>query len=213
MSDEPSGGSAIPAGRPVIMVSVADLAPSGIEEGLEAELGAPGLPMAFSRRPLGPFAGLELYLPSAVMLFIAAGYFNGFLAKLGEDHYDKLKGVAARLFRRSTAMRVEAVGTPGKLSSSGFSLAYSVTGEITPKLRFKLVLRTDVEAGDAEQGIEAFLDLIRVMHAGTLDDATRERLLEHKPVGGTALVTFDAETRTIVTVAPIPRRASPPTDG
>ncbi|GHD49862.1 hypothetical protein GCM10017083_22720 [Thalassobaculum fulvum] len=190
------------AGRPIIGVMVADFLPVDIEEDVETDLEAPGLPLAVRRMPFGPFAGLELYLPSAVMIFIAAGYFNGFLAKLGEDHYDKLKRVAKRLFHRSSTIGITKVSTSGKDSSSGFSLAYSVTGEVVPGLHFKLILRTDIDPDAGQRGVETFLNLIRDIHAGVLDQTTIDRLLDHRPIGGTVLVTFDSERGEIVTVPP-----------
>lgn len=174
--------------------------PPEIEAGVEDELAAPGLPIDIRRMSFGPFAGVELYLPSAVMLFVAVGYFNGFLTKLGEEHYDSLKKVAKRLFRRASKSRVSAVGTPGKVSSSGYSLAYSVIGEIAPRLRFKLILQADIDPGDGERAIETFLDFIRNLHAGELDETTLKRLLAHRPVGGTVLMTFDVKTGEIVPV-------------
>ncbi|WP_232491774.1 hypothetical protein [Novosphingobium kaempferiae] len=186
--------------RPVIGVLVADFLPVTIADGIEAELSAPGLLVSVQHRPLGPFAGGELYLPSAIMIFIAGGYFNGFLAKLGEDHYAALKGAAKRLFRRSVPLAISSVGSPGKASKSGFSLAYSVTGEVASGLCFKLILQSEVDPEVGQVGVDAFIDLIRDIHADALDAEAVESFLKYRPVGGTVLVTFDAATRRIVPV-------------
>jgi hypothetical protein len=94
------------------------------------------------------------------------------------------------------------MGSSGKTSSSGFSLDYSITGEILPGLRFKLVLQSDVPAEVGAAGVEAFLDLIRDLHAGTLPDEVVAQLLTHEPIGGTVLVTFDAESGAIAAIPP-----------
>ena len=73
--------------RPALAIVLSDVLPEAFGESLRERLAAPDLPVTVERMRMGPFAGLEVYLPSAVMLFVAAGYFNGFLQKLGEDHY------------------------------------------------------------------------------------------------------------------------------
>lgn len=190
------------AQRPVLAVAIADFAPPGIEDDIEAAISAPGLPVSVERRSLGPFAGIELYLPSAVMIFVAAGYFNGVLQKLGEDHYSAVKEAAVRLFRRSRPIGTRFVGSRGKVSSSGFSVDYSITGEVLPGLRFKLVFRSDISEDDGGADVDAFLHLLRDLHAGTLPPDVLAELLEHEPIGGTVLVTFDAGTRSIATIPP-----------
>ena len=181
---------------------LSDALPPDFAGDMEARLSTPDMPVRIDRMRMGPFAGVELYLPTAVMLFVSAGYFNGFLQKLGEDHYEVVKGAARSLFRRASALRSRMIGSPGKAGSSGFSLTYSVTGELVPGLRLKLVLQTDIDGETGENGIGAFLDLLRRIHLGDPSEEELAALLAHRPVGGVVVVTFDAATGIIVPVSP-----------
>lgn len=194
--------SALPDERPVLGVVLSDALPPDFADDVEARLSAPDMPIRVDRMRMGPFAGVELYLPTAVMLFVSAGYFNGFLQKLGEDHYEAVKAAARSLFRRASALGLRTIGSPGKAGSSCFSLAYSVTGELVPGLRLKLVLRTDIDGETGEKGVAAFLDLLRRIHLGDPSEEELAALLAHRPFGGVVVVTFDAETGLIVPVPP-----------
>ena len=60
-------------------------------------LAADGITPSIHRsEPPGPFAMLEWFIPSAVVIFAAHSYFDGFLKEAGKDHYAALKkGVGA----------------------------------------------------------------------------------------------------------------------
>jgi hypothetical protein len=187
--------------RPIIGITLYDAVPDQFADGIIESFSAPGLDVDLQRISSGPFAGIELYLPAAVMLYIASGYFNGFLQKAGDDHYEVLKAATKKLWKRSAGLRVGAVGSAGKVSPSRkFSLAYAIVGQAAPRLNFKLILKADIDEAAAEEGIAAFLDLIRNLHAGTLSEEDLNALLQYRPVGGTALVTFDAIAKRIIPV-------------
>ena len=151
-----------------------------------------------------------MYLPTAIALFIAAGFFNGFLQEAGKDAYAALKGAAIELWQRSRGTRITMVGTEGKVSSKQvYSIAYSITGAVVPGLNFKFVIRTDLEQDTAEAGIIAFLELIDDIHQDRVAEADAKALLTYRPVGGTVLVTFDAETRRIVPVNAFEEQTDP----
>jgi len=194
-------GDQLPA-PPVLGLVLSDVLPHDFAGDVEARLSTPDMPVRVDRMRMGPFAGVELYLPTAVMLFVSAGYFNGFLQKLGEDHYEVVKGAARSLFQRASALRLRMIGSPGKASSSGFSLSYSVTGELVPGLRLKLVLQTEIDGETGEKGVSAFLDLLRRIHLGDPSEEELAALLAYRPLGGVVVVTFDAATNTIVPVPP-----------
>lgn len=151
----------------------------------------------------GPYAGLELYLPAAIGIFIASSYFSGFFAKAGEDHYEAFKAASVKLWNRVRNVPTVAIGTPGKVrSSQKFSLVYSITGELLPRLSFKFVLRTSFSDNESAVAISRFLDLIRNIHLGEIDEDTLKALLLHRPIGGVVIVTFDPTTNSIVPVDP-----------
>ncbi|MFW2448854.1 MAG: hypothetical protein ACN4E6_16150 [Qipengyuania pacifica] len=171
------------------------------ESGIAEQLGSEDFTFAVLRIPGGPWAGLELYLPAAVGLFIASSYFGGIISKIGEEHYTALKDAAKRLWRQSSKLKIEMTGTPGKLTAAPeFSVAYSITGEVEPNESFKLVLRCDIQGAEAEEAISAFLDMLRDLHNGALGEDDLAALRIYRPIGGTTLVTFEPNTKQIVAV-------------
>jgi hypothetical protein len=187
--------------EPHVLIMLLESLPDDFAAATCADLDLPGLDARVVRHAGGPYAGVELYLPAAAALFIAAGFFNGFLNKAGEDAYGGLKRATKALWRRTQHLSVRVGGTPGKVAAAKrFSLAFSVTGQLVPGLNFKLVIRSDIAPGDAEAGIDAFLDLLDDLYNDRLSRADCEALLTYRPVGGTVLVTFDAEARRIVPV-------------
>ena len=106
-----------------------------------------------------------------------------------------------KLFRRSRGLPVVARGTVGKVKEEGpgqksFSLAYSIRGQVAAGLSYKFVLVHDIDLAEADQGISAFIDLLRDINAGSFD----VDLLACQPIGGVVIVTYDAEAGKIVPV-------------
>jgi hypothetical protein len=187
--------------RPDILLMIQEGLPDDIETDARAFLHGPSLNFMVIRQPGGPYAGIELYLPTAIGLFVAVGFFNGVLQELGKDAYVGLKSAAVALWRRSASLNVTAIGTAGKVSPrQRYSLAYSITGEVLPGLNFKFLIQTEIDPDTADAGIEAFLALIDDLLNDRVAEADVKALLTYKPVGGTVLVAFDADSRKIVPV-------------
>lgn len=186
--------------RPDIGLMLYEQLPDEFEGGIE-DLETAEVSVATMRISSGPYAGVELYLPAAVGLFVASSYFGGMLKKVGEEHYVALKNAAQRLWKRSSVLKIRAVGSAGKISTDPkFSLAFAITGEILPRLRIKLVLKLDIDEAEALEAIPEFLDLIRAILEDRVSEADLEALLTYQPVGGTVLVTFDPVAKRIVSV-------------
>jgi len=192
MSDTPS--------KPDIGFMLYEALPAEFEADLVEDLASDGLNVGTVRIPGGPFAGIELYLPFVAMMFVGNAYFSGFIQKAGEDHFDLVKRAAKKLWQRVSPIKVEAIGSAGKVSNTSFSLAYAIMGEVSAGLRFKFIVSTTVDVAEAEEGIQAFLDLLRDIHAGNISEEDAKALLTYQPVGGTALVTFDPKAKRIVPV-------------
>lgn len=189
------------SGRPDILLMIQEGLPDNIEADVRVHLDEPGLNFGVIRHPGGPYAGVELYLPTALALFAAAGFFNGVLQEAGKDAYVAFKDAALALWRRASGLTVTPIGTPGKVSpKQRFSLAYSITGEMVPGLNFKFLIQTEIDAETAEAGINAFVDLIHDLLNDRMAEADVRALLTYKPVSGTVLVTFDAASRKIIPV-------------
>lgn len=194
--------------RPDILLMFQVGLPDDIEADARDHFDGTGANLGVIRHPGGPYAGAELYLPTAIALFVTAGFFNGVLQEVGKDAYAAFKNGARALWRRASRLTVTAIGTKGKVSpAQRFSLAFSITGEVAPGLNFKLLLQSEVDAEVAESGIGAFVNLIADVLNDRLSEADVKALLTYKPVGGTVLVTFDAATGKIVPVDRFERSA------
>jgi hypothetical protein len=193
----------VPQRKPDLLIMVSEAFPQDYGEDLAGELTAPNLTVSSLRMPSGPFAGLELYLPTALALFIASSYFSGIIGKIGENHFEVVKRVARQLYARGAGVRVTPIGTVGKVSQTRkLSLTYSIIGELTPRVNFKLMLATEIPQGDAHEAIDAFLNLVRAIHFDEIPNEELAGLLTHRAVGGIVLVTFDAETGRIIPIDP-----------
>jgi hypothetical protein len=183
--------------RPNVAITLFEGLPPTFDMEVAQMLEGSGLDIPVIRTRGGPFAGVELYMPAAVMLFIASGYFNGFLQKAGEDHYELLKRIALYAWRRASAIRLTALG---KKTDRRFSMSYAIGGESPDGTRFKLLVQMEITEDDASEAIAAFLEFLRALHNGTVTEADLKALLTYPVIGGTALVTFDPRTKKIVPV-------------
>lgn len=183
--------------RPPLAIALNPELPDDIAREALDLLNDAGTPAALLRLPGGPYAGLELYLPSAVALFIALSYFGGAFKKAGEEQYAALRAAAGKLYRRSRGVSTAAVGRAGEVAGGGgFSLVYSIRGEVASGLSFKFVLMRGVDLSEADEGVSAFPELLRDIHDGNCDT----ELLSCQPIGGLVVVTYDAKLDRIVPV-------------
>lgn len=186
--------------RPDLIVGLGEDLGEDIVDDALTELRASCVKVELLRTPQGPFGGLELYLPTVVGLFVLSAFFTGFLSKAGEDSYEAVKRGAKLLYRKARQLDVTLVGTPGKVKDLGYSHAFAIGCEILPTLRIKLLIPREASPDDVERGIDAFMDLMRLAHDGRIGPAALDDLLRHPPVGGTALVRYDASSGKIVPV-------------
>lgn len=199
-------------GKPDILLMLQEGLPAEIETEARSGLDHPNLNFAVMRTPGGPYAGVELYLPSAIALFVTASFFGGALQEAGKDAYAMLKATAISLWKRAAGLNVRPMGSSGKVSSSQrYSFAFSITSEVSPGLSFKLLIQTETDVADVEIGINAFVDLINDLLAGRVGEDAVKPLLKYRPIARTILVTFDAASRKIVPVNAFEGRDSPGT--
>lgn len=190
-----------PADRPDIVLMLREGLPNDIESEVRTQFERSGFNLMVIHQPGGPYAGIELYLPTAIALFVTAGFFNGVLQELGKDAYVAFKKTAFALWKRATRLNVTLIGSAGKVSPNRRYLAtYSITGEVIHGLNFKFIIQTDVSDDDAEGGIEAFIKLIDNIINDLLSEEDLKALLTYQPVGRTVLVTFDSASCTIIPV-------------
>lgn len=186
--------------RPDLFVGVADWLPDGFEADALKIISSNGASAGVLRLSGGPYGAVELYLPTAVGIFIVGAFFTGFLSKAGEDAYEVVKKGVKALCRKASRLDVKLAGSPGKVKETGYSFDFAVGCELLPDLRVKLLIPKAGSGDEIEEGVDAFLDLMRDIHAGRLGQEQLERLLPYRPVGGTVLMTYDAAAGIIVPV-------------
>jgi hypothetical protein len=189
--------------QPHLMLMVEEGLPDLIATEFQAAIEKLDYDVTVVRKPRGPFAGVEWLMPTAIGLYVTARFFDGFIQEAGKDTYTAFKHSALSLWWHSKKLRIMPVGSAGKVSrTQAYSLAFSITGQITAGLRFKFMVQSDVGPESAETGINAFLELITDLLAHQIPESDLNALLTYKPVGGIVLVTFDADKRKIVPVDP-----------
>lgn len=193
--------------RPDIVIAISEIIPDNITTDFTEALAAAGEAPAVMRTPPGPFAGLEVYLPAAVGVFIASSYFGGMLTKLGEEHYQVLKAATVKLWERTRPIRSFSVGTRAKVEAAErYSSVFAVTVEVRPQVRLKLVFEHDVDPAAAATAIYTLLDLARAANdAGEVGHAVDIKG-ELSFVAGTAVVTSSVEPRCLIAVDPLAER-------
>lgn len=136
-----------------------------------SSVAVPGLNVCVEKRPPeGPCAGIEWFIPTAIMVFVAKSYFDGFLGEAGKDHYRLLKSKLSRMVAKTMqSPRIEPVviGTKGKLlKENPYSLALSIYAEANDGKTFKLLVPKPSYQPEYEQIVFAFLEFLHDYHDG-----------------------------------------------
>ena len=191
----------MPDRKPDIVLAIYDAFPDGFGDDLITELSANGAEAAAVRIPGGPFAGLELYLPTAVGLFLASSYFGGALQKMGEDHYPARKMGDKKLYQRISGVKITPVGSTGKVTGNNpYSLVFSITAEMGQGYTAKLLFKNEALAAEVDRDVNAFLTFMHKVHSDPAGDSITQSLMAFRPIGRTILVTYNPEVGAIVAV-------------
>jgi hypothetical protein len=195
------------AKKPDLLISYDNTIPKALMEPFAEAVSAPGLELAIEVRPSTVFAGVQWLLPTAVIIYIARSYFDGYLKEAGKEHYHLLKNAIASLWSsfsgRDRAVRVELIGTRGKIAAGRrFSVAISVMAEASAGLRFKLLLADASSAEELNLAIAGFLEFLGSYFGGRLDTATELRLSAARVFNQTILVAYDKASGLFVFLDP-----------
>lgn len=175
---------------------------NSIFKGFLSEVEHDGLDLQIHETPEpGPFATVEWFIPTAIIVFFGKAYFEEFLKEMGKDHYNGLKSSLAKLTKKTVSQpRIE----PVLMSSSGkvvndnpFSMAYSIVAEGNDRYRFKLLIPKYSPSVNYEVIVLKFMDFISEYHALGLDSAASELISGSGVPGGTILVSYNPETDSI----------------
>ncbi len=171
-----------------------------------------GLGLLIEERPeVGPLACAEWFIPTAIVVFLGKPYFESFLREMGKDHYTFLKkGLSSLCVKTVLSRRFEPVlmassRAPGKVNSNNpYTLSFSIMAETGSGYNFKLLLPKSTKGFNYQVATDKFIDFVAEYHSdGELSRAYDIIKLSGFP-GGTVLVRYDPETKSIEWQDPIP---------
>jgi hypothetical protein len=195
---------------PHIAVGYSDGIPADTFDEFKKEVAANGLRLSIqSKSPNGPFAGVEEWLPTIVIIWIGKAYFDGFLKEASKDHYPALKAGFAKLYDRLASPQANAqvvvYGTKGKVREvRRYSLLYSIYAEADAGKQFKLLIPLECTKDEYVEIVAAYLTFLDAYHAGTLERSALDLLQNTRRGGGTLLLVFNHATKRIEPYDPRP---------
>ena len=127
-----------------------------------------GQPISTESHPIDAYAGIEWYLPTAVILFITQSYFSSFLKEAGKDHYEVLKKSVAKLYSKffgsDPEAKISVVTSGEKKAQLMHSMAFSIVAQIEDGQTVKLVIPIDTSELEYGDSISAFFSFLESYH-------------------------------------------------
>lgn len=165
------------------------------------------LAITVDRRPGDEsYAGLEWYLPTAVVLYLSAPYFDGLLGELGKQHYRAIRQGIVSLWStlfgsdRTVRIRVFASGSSKVDPNPEYSRGLSVMARTGGGKIYKLLLRDAASREELDASISSFLDFFTCVNAGVLHDGMSVYEPDLRPSSGMVLLSYDPAAERIYIV-------------
>jgi|SRR6185312_8347882 len=176
-------------------VSYAATFPAAPIDAFKSDVATSGLEVLIERRRAEEvYAGLEWFLPTAVVVYIAKSYFDSFLKEMGKDHYIVLKRALSNFGRHFLFgdHRVYIASTKGKIDPSlPFSHSFSIVAEVRPRVTAKLLLQSDLNDSGYLEAVGAFINFLDHIHNGTRLQSEVKGFDGTWPIRGMLLFAFD----------------------
>lgn len=111
-------------------------------------------------------AAIEWLMPTLLVIYVAKGYFDGFLQAAGADHYKIFKNAAGHLLQSASKLRPiksfpRRDRPSSNLYSSAISIVFSIDGET-----FKLLFYSDASESEICEAMSAFLRFAEMKSCG-----------------------------------------------
>jgi hypothetical protein len=156
------------------------------------------------------YAGLEWLLPTAVVVFLAKSYFDGFLREMGKEHYKSLKKGMKLLKRKllgNKKVNITLISTQGKVREDNpYSNILSIYAEADRGQKFKLLIQNGISDSEYDELIDAFLRFVEAYHERTLDSSILDEMANTKMVSRTLLLIFNNSKKVIEPISPVPEK-------
>ena len=152
----------------------------------------------------GVFAGIEAYLPTAIVVWIGAQYFGPMIQELGKNHAKKIKPALEKLFASVGNKKITLIGSAGKLSRNfPYSMTMSLQGKSKEGVKIKLLLQDDLSVKNFGEVSDVFLNFLHDYHNDHLSDIELEELKKARNIGNMLIAVVNLETMKIEFPDPI----------
>lgn len=147
-----------------------------------------GIEPHVERKEGGAYNALEDYIPTAIMLFLAKPFLDGFLKKAGEESYAALKKALAALIRKAAAIRLIVLTSgKGKIDPQyPFSRYVAIYSRSPEGTTLKFLFYTEGDSDYFSASTEALCDMLRTGNLPRPD---------HRPIGGIYILHYDRQTK------------------
>jgi len=134
-----------------------------------------------------PYAGIEEYIPTAIVIFLAKPFIDAFLKKAGEDGYEQFKKALAGVLSRAKAIHLKVITSGDKKSDPDFpfSRIFSVYSKATDGTPMKFLFPHSLSDSEYEIAIDTMTTL--------LNDTSG--LNSGRRMGSTILMEFSSSTK------------------
>jgi len=189
-----------------IAISYEKNIPDEIISAFVSDISAPGLAIRSEAREPEFHAGVEWYIPTALIIFIGKAYFDSFLKEMGKEHYRLLKKGINSLwkyfFGHERPFKFKRVSSKGKVSVvPQYSIALSLMTDLSDQYRIKYLLKDNLSEDDFKKAIEHFFNFLEELSAGVLNPEIKHQLQNTRAVGCTILLTYDGSLKILNAVS------------
>ncbi len=197
----------------IALVYQEPIIPSEVVSEFENDIRAPRLNVKVEPVPMmGARAGVEWFLPTVIVAYIAKPYFESFLSEMGKDHYVIAKRALVNLQKRIMAKfgdRLTAYSSSGKIhpESRKFSPVFSIEAQSTAGYRFKLLIQTNIKPDHFNKAVEAFLPFVAGNQRFEELVSQASQLPGYKTMHSVILVCYSEESGQLEIVNPFPDRS------
>ena len=165
-----------------ILISRVENIPPIFLEDFESTLRSSGVEISSEARPNAPFAALEDYIPTAIVILIAKPFFEAFLKKAGEDAYAEVKKAFGRLIALSKKVGVTIVASGPKKTDPNYASSRVVSILCSTKhgQKLKLLIPQEIPDADVPKLVDSIFEILSDNFSDKTNDTLTELLLHER---------------------------------